>query len=121
MSELLRIQDLKVSFKTEDGLVHAVDGVSLTLNAGETVAIVGESGSGKTVTSLSIMGLHKKGQAQISGSISLSDHGTFKDVVSIKDDEIRDIRGREVSTEFPSQQSALLSFHINSPAVCASV
>ena len=44
MTELLRIQDLHVAFKTDDGMVRAVDGVSLTLNAGETVAIVGESG-----------------------------------------------------------------------------
>ena len=44
MSELLKIDDLKVSFKTDDGVVKAVDGVSLTVNSGETVAIVGESG-----------------------------------------------------------------------------
>jgi peptide/nickel transport system ATP-binding protein len=111
MSELLRIEDLHVSFKTDDGIVRAVDGVSLTLSAGETVAIVGESGSGKTVTSLSVMGLHKKGQAQISGSISLSDHGTFKDVVNLSDEEIRDIRGRAVSMIFQDPMSSLHPYY----------
>ena len=111
MTELLRIEDLRVSFKTDDGMVRAVDGVSLTLNAGETVAIVGESGSGKTVTSLSVMGLHKKGQAEISGSISLSDHGTFKDVVHLSDDEIRDIRGRAVSMIFQDPMSSLHPYY----------
>ena len=111
MTQLLRIEDLHVAFKTDDGLVRAVDGVSLTLNAGETVAIVGESGSGKTVTSLSVMGLHKKGSAQISGSISLSDHGTFKDVVSLNDDQIRDIRGRAVSMIFQDPMSSLHPYY----------
>jgi len=111
MSELLRIEDLHVSFKTDDGMVRAVDGVSLTLSAGETVAIVGESGSGKTVTSLSVMGLHKKGQAEISGSISLSDHGTFKDVVHLSDDEIRDIRGRAVAMIFQDPMSSLHPYY----------
>jgi peptide/nickel transport system ATP-binding protein len=111
MSELLRIEDLKVSFKTDDGMVRAVDGVSLTLNAGETVAVVGESGSGKTVTSLSVMGLHKKGQAEISGSISISDNGTFKDVVNLNDDEIRDVRGRAVSMIFQDPMSSLHPYY----------
>ena len=111
MTELLHIQDLHVSFKTDDGLVRAVDGVSLSLNAGETVAIVGESGSGKTVTSLSVMGLHKKGSAQISGSISLNDAGTFKDVVSLSEDAIRDIRGRAVAMIFQDPMSSLHPFY----------
>ena len=66
MSHLLSIDNLKVTFPSEDGLVKAVDDVSLTLDAGETLAIVGESGSGKTVTSLSVVGLHNQiGRAHV--------------------------------------------------------
>ncbi|MGE5589487.1 MAG: ATP-binding cassette domain-containing protein, partial [Bacillota bacterium] len=57
MGHLLEIQDLKTYFRTEDGLVPAVDGVSFGLEKGETLGVVGESGCGKSVTSLSIMRL----------------------------------------------------------------
>ena len=110
MSELLRIDDLKVSFKTDDGVVKAVDGVSLTVNSGETVAIVGESGSGKTVTSLSVMGLHKRGSAEISGSIKVRDGENVLDIVTATDEEILHVRGRAVAMIFQDPMSALHPF-----------
>lgn len=111
MTQLLTIENLHVSFPTEDGLVKAADGVSLTVNTGETVAIVGESGSGKTVTSLSVMGLHKKGSTRIEGSIKLNDGGIIKDVVTLNPDEIRDIRGRAVAMIFQDPMSSLHPYY----------
>ena len=111
MTELLSIENLHVSFPTEDGIVKAVDGVSLTVNSGETVAIVGESGSGKTVTSLSVMGLHKKGSVIIEGSIKINDGGTIKDVVNLSPNEVRDIRGRAVAMIFQDPMSSLHPYY----------
>jgi peptide/nickel transport system ATP-binding protein len=111
MTQLLSIEDLHVSFPTEDGIVKAVDGVSLTVNSGETVAIVGESGSGKTVTSLSVMGLHKKGSVIIEGSIKINDGGTIKDVVNLSPNGVRDIRGRAVAMIFQDPMSSLHPYY----------
>lgn len=111
MAELLRINDLHVAFPTDDGLVRAVDGVSLSVSQGETVAIVGESGSGKTVTSLSVMGLHKKGSAEMSGSISVAHDGGFLDVISASEEEIRTMRGRSVAMIFQDPMSALHPYY----------
>lgn len=111
MTELLSIDNLHVSFPTEDGIVKAVDGVSLTVNSGETVAIVGESGSGKTVTSLSVMGLHKKGSVIIEGSIKINDGGTIKDVVNLSPNEVRDIRGRAAAMIFQDPMSSLHPYY----------
>ena len=111
MAELLQIESLCVAFPTDDGLVRAVDGVSLSLSEGETVAIVGESGSGKTVTGLSVMGLHKKGAAQITGSIFLKDGDRKVDIVTASDEEIRMLRGRAVAMLFQDPLSSLHPYY----------
>jgi peptide/nickel transport system ATP-binding protein len=64
---LLEVQDLRTSFRTEDGIVKAVDGVSFSVEKGQTLGIVGESGCGKSVTCLTIMGLNAKRNTISSG------------------------------------------------------
>ena len=107
MSHLLSIDNLKVTFPSEDGLVKAVDDVSLTLDAGETLAIVGESGSGKTVTSLSVMGLHNRRTTQVSGAIKVRDGESDIDVISGDPETVRLLRGRVVSMIFQDPMSSL--------------
>ena len=68
MTHLLEVQDLKTYFKTDDGIVKAVDGVSFSLDEGKTLGIVGESGCGKCVTCLTIMGLNPKRSASSEGT-----------------------------------------------------
>ena len=111
MTNLLSIENLKVSFPTEDGLVRAVDDVSLTLSAGETLAIVGESGSGKTVTSLSVMGLHNRRTTQVSGAIKIRDGEKEIDVISGDEETIRLLRGRVVSMIFQDPMSSLHPYY----------
>ena len=64
---LLEVKDLKVSFRTEDGIVHAVDGISYTIETGKTLGIVGESGSGKSVAALTMLGLTRPQGALVQG------------------------------------------------------
>ena len=120
MTELLSVEGLRVSFPTDDGLVRAVDDVSFTLNAGETVAIVGESGSGKTVTSLSIMDLHNRKNADVSGSIKIRDGANTVDVVSASPEQTRDLRGRVVSMIFQDPMSSLHPYYKISNQLCES-
>ena len=100
---LLEVKDLKVHFPTDDGLVKAVDGVSYSLAAGETLGIVGESGSGKSVSSLTVMGLINPKQATISGEVFFQG----QDLLKLPKDEMRTIRGEKISMIFQQPTSAL--------------
>jgi peptide/nickel transport system ATP-binding protein len=99
----LQVRDLHVQFPTEDGVVHAVDGVSFAVRRGDTLGIVGESGSGKSVTSMSILGLHDPAHTQISGEISVGG----RNIVGMDDEKIRELRGQEMAMIFQDPLSAL--------------
>ncbi len=105
MSEpLLDVRDLQTHFHTDDGVVRAVDGVSLRLDAGRTLAVVGESGSGKSVTSLSILRLVPEPPGRIAGG---SIHFRGRDLLRLAPGEIRSIRGREISMIFQEPMTSL--------------
>jgi peptide/nickel transport system ATP-binding protein len=104
---LLTVDDLRVSFRTDDGIVHAVDGISYTVEAGKTIGIVGESGSGKTVSSLTTLGLTRSRNSTIEGRIIFEG----EDLVTMPDDRLRRIRGNEVSMIFQDPLSSLHPFY----------
>ncbi|MBB1603583.1 ABC transporter ATP-binding protein [Variovorax sp. UMC13] len=101
---LLEIQDLQTWFDTRAGVVKAVDGVTLSVDRGETVALVGESGSGKSVTAYSILRLIPRTQGRIAGGRILFD-GT--DLVTLPEAGIRALRGNRISMIFQEPLSAL--------------
>jgi peptide/nickel transport system ATP-binding protein len=100
---LLQIEDLRTQFSTSRGVVRAVDGVTLHIDAGETLGIVGESGCGKTITALSILRLVPDPGKIVSGSIRFRD----KDVTKMDDEAIRDFRGNDVSMIFQDPMTSL--------------
>src|SRR5687768_992058 len=104
---LLEIEDLKVHFETDDGLVKAVDGISYTVERGQTLGIVGESGSGKSVSSLTVMGLSRSRNARISGSIKFDG----KELLTASDDDLRKIRGDDIAMIFQDPLSSLHPFY----------
>jgi peptide/nickel transport system ATP-binding protein len=100
---LLEVRDLQVSFRTDDGLVRAVDGVSLTLMEGETLGIVGESGSGKSVTMMSVMRLITDQNAQFAGQVLYKG----RDLMTLGQDQIRSIRGSGIGMIFQDPMTSL--------------
>jgi peptide/nickel transport system ATP-binding protein len=100
---LLRVEELRVEFPTEDGVVHAVDGVSYEVRRAGTLGIVGESGSGKTVSSLTTLGLTRPQGARVSGRIVFDG----RDLVTLSDEQMRAIRGNEIAMIFQDPLSSL--------------
>jgi len=104
---LLEVEDLRIHFPTQDGLVKAVDGVSFILERGRTLGIVGESGSGKSVTSMGVMGLHQGSHAQISGHIRLDG----EELVGAPPGRVRELRGNKLAMIFQDPLSSLHPYY----------
>jgi peptide/nickel transport system ATP-binding protein len=107
MAPLLEVDDLRIRFRTDDGLVKAVDGISFALERGRTLGIVGESGSGKSVTSLGIMGLHQGTKAEITGHIRLDG----EDLVTATPNRVRELRGSKMAMIFQDPLSSLHPYY----------
>jgi peptide/nickel transport system ATP-binding protein len=100
---LLEVENLQTHFNTPDGVVRAVEGVSLHVNAGETLAVVGESGCGKSVTAMSILRLIPEPPGKIKGRIGFNG----RDLLSLSEPEMRDIRGNAISMIFQEPMTSL--------------
>jgi peptide/nickel transport system ATP-binding protein len=107
VAPLLEIEDLRVQFATEDGVVRAVDGISLKIDSGHMLGIVGESGSGKSVSMLTVMGLTRAENASFSGHAKFEGH----DLLHAGTDELRRIRGNEIAMIFQDPLSSLHPFY----------
>jgi oligopeptide transport system ATP-binding protein len=104
MPPLLEVKGLTTQFFTQDGVVHAVNGINYTLNEGETLGIVGESGSGKSVGVMSLMRLIPSPPGKISAGEVLFEG---RDLLKISDDEMRSIRGNKIAMIFQDPMTSL--------------
>ncbi|MDF5756826.1 ABC transporter ATP-binding protein [Spongiactinospora sp. TRM90649] len=103
----LSVRDLTIDFSTEDGLVHAVDGLSFDVEKGTTLGIVGESGSGKSVTNLAILGLHNPAFTSISGEILLEG----RELIGANRHELERLRGNKIAMIFQDPLTSLSPYH----------
>jgi peptide/nickel transport system ATP-binding protein len=104
---LLEVKDLKTAFRTDDGVVRAVDGVSFTVEKGQTLGIVGESGSGKSVTCLTIMGLNAKRNTITTGEAIWKG----EDLLSMPSRKLRQLRGNDIAMIFQDPMTSLNPVH----------
>jgi peptide/nickel transport system ATP-binding protein len=104
---LLEVNDLRTYFRTDDGIVKAVDGVSFSIEKGQTLGIVGESGSGKSVTCLTIMGLNNRRSAFSTGEALFKGENLLK----MSPKRLRDVRGNEISMIFQDPMTSLNPVH----------
>ena len=103
MKPLLEVDDLRVLFRTDHGPARAVDGVSFTLSAGETLCVVGESGCGKSVTALALMGLLPRASAQVGGRIAFEG----RDLLGLDPRSMADLRGDRLAMIFQEPMTSL--------------
>jgi peptide/nickel transport system ATP-binding protein len=108
MTTLLDIQNLHVTFKTDEGLVRAVNGVSLSVSPGETLGVVGESGCGKSVTSLAVMGLIPIPPGKIEQGRILFEGTNLRD---LSEKQYQEIRGNRISMIFQEPMTSLNPLH----------
>jgi oligopeptide/dipeptide ABC transporter ATP-binding protein len=99
---LLEIEDLRVEFATDEGTVHAVGGVSFSVESGEVLSIVGESGCGKSVTAMTILGLTRGTNSRISGSVRYQG----RELTTASNDELEAIRGDRIAMVFQDPMSS---------------
>jgi peptide/nickel transport system ATP-binding protein len=104
---LLEVRDLRTYFRTDDGIVKAVDGVNFSVEKGKTLGIVGESGSGKSVTCLTIMGLNPKKTAITSGQALFNG----EDLITMPRKRLRDVRGNDIAMIFQDPMTSLNPVH----------
>lgn len=108
MSEpVLQVNELKVRFATDDGLVKAVDGVSFSLPEGGALGVVGESGSGKSVSWLAVMGLLDRQRTQIEGEVLMGG----RNLLELKPKEMRSVRGKQISMIFQDPMTSLHPYY----------
>jgi len=103
MNAILTVDDLRVRFRTDDGVVGAVEGVSFELSAGEVLAIVGESGSGKSVTAQTLLGLTRGPNTDIAGSVRFGE----RELTGLDDNQWRGIRGEHIAMVFQDPMTSL--------------
>ena len=104
MATLLEVKDLKTEFHTQDGIVHAVNGVSFNVDEGETLGLVGESGCGKSVSMLSVMRLIPMPPGKIpSGQVMFQG----RDLLKVSEDDIRAVRGNKIAMVFQDPMTSL--------------
>jgi peptide/nickel transport system ATP-binding protein len=114
---LLEVKDLKVRFRTEDGVVKAVDGVSMTLDKGEVLGIVGESGSGKSVTMMSVMRLINDPNMQVEGEVIYKG----RDIMKLGKERMREVRGGEIAMIFQDPMTSLNPVYRVGDQICEAI
>src|SRR5919106_2872111 len=114
---LLEVRGLKVRFATEDGIVHAVDGVDFELDRGQVLGIVGESGSGKSVSTMSMIGLTRGVNARFEGEVVYKG----RDLLKLSEDELQAIRGNEIAMIFQDPMTSLNPVYKIGAQICEAI